>query len=137
MALPAFDSANRDHLARQLVLSASFAQHLLAVSERPNQSLSDDATETLFAVLTILEAYCAELQRLLDGTDADGTHSMRMARSARDVSALITRMLEANPTLELYDPSEPPRSLQEVILNYLAHSLTLFAKHTRALAIVN
>jgi hypothetical protein len=132
-----FDPANRDHVARQLYLTAGFAQHLLAVSDRPNQSLGAEATETLFDVLAILESYCGELQRLLDQGDVNAAYRARMTQAAHNASALITQMLEANPTLEFYDPNEPPCSLQEVMLNYLAHALMSFGKHTRALATVN
>jgi hypothetical protein len=135
--LAPFDPANRDHVARQLVLTASFAQHILVVSDRPDQSLGPESTQTLFAVLSVLAAYCAELQRILDDGEATASYGTSMEQAAHDASALISRMLEQNPTLELYSPNEAPKSLQEVILNYLAHALTLFSKHAPALASVN
>lgn len=120
--LSAFDDTNRAHIARQLKLTASFGGLL---ASHP-ATLTHDSALTLDSVMTVLQSYCAELTRSLDGQPVTGEHLAMCARSHEMAVRLIQAMLEANPSLTAYDPRTPPSRLAETALHYLAHSVIAF-----------
>lgn len=120
--LKPFDHSNPEHVAKQLVLTASFGGLL---ANHPAK-LALDSSLTLDSVMTVLHNYCAELTRSLDGQPVTGPHLAMCARSIQTAMRLIQSQLDADPSLLRYDPRIVPSRLAETCLHYLAHAVIAF-----------
>jgi hypothetical protein len=120
--LSTFDHTNRQHVARQLTLTASFGGRF---ATHPTK-LTLDSALTLDTVMTVLRNYCAELVRSHDSQPVTGEHLAMCVRSHQMAVRLIQAMLNADPSLNAYDPRTPPSRLAETTLHFLAHSVIAF-----------
>jgi len=127
MDLQRIDITNSDDIARQLHLLGSFGEYL---SNRPD-NLSEESEQTLLDILTVLESYAAELSRILDGQPLDIDRARQSRLAVKTGTSLIDRMLSNDPELLAYSPNTAPKTLSEVVLNFLTHAVvTLSETHT-------
>jgi hypothetical protein len=128
MLRPLSPTSSND-LARQLHLVGTFGAYL---SNHPD-SFSAESAETLNEILFVLESYGAELSRLLDDKPRELRRVLQSKTAIKTAVDLIDRMLSNEPGLLAYSPNTAPKTMSEVVLNFLTHaviSLNYYATST-------
>ena len=119
MQLQTLDTTSDSDIARQLFLVGTFGDYL---SNHPD-SLSTESAQTLDEILMVLEAYAAELSRLLDQKPRRVERDLQAKQAIRIAVTLIDRMLSNEPGLLTYSPNTAPKTISEVVLNFLTHAV--------------
>jgi hypothetical protein len=127
MQLTPLDLTNREHVARQMILTALVGERLT----RP-RALSEGSERNLERITDVLTAHCAELHRILEGRAATAEHLAQSAQSARQAVLLIEQMLDGDPRLLSYDPRTIPQHTAELLLHHLVHALNTFVRLIRS-----
>jgi len=120
--LPTFDPGNREHINRQLSAVVRFGEHL---AENPPAHIDADLRD---AIRLVLNAYRLELERLRTG-EQPTAEFLRVMRWAKYMAiAVVELLLDAQPSLQAYDPNRPAATAGEASLHLLAHALAAFAE---------
>jgi hypothetical protein len=119
MQLRPIDPTSSEDIARQLYLVGEFGTSL---SNCPD-SLSAGSAETLDEILMVLESYAAELSRLLNKKPRELQRMLQSKSIIRTAVNLIDRMLSNDPSLLEYSPNTAPKTMSEVVLNFLTHAV--------------
>jgi hypothetical protein len=123
--LKSFDRTNTDDLARQLVLVAQFGEYLCSLPDK----LEAESEKTFGEILSVLDTYCSELQRLLDGKPLEESRIGQVKESYMTALMLIRDMLQSDPELLNYSPITPPANMGEKTLNVLTLGAFLFRQN--------